>query len=1090
MPAILRNALILFAFFLPLEVSSQISLGSQYDRPGVTDIYELFIQVPDLQEQLLTAPPLNSEDQGVLIQLPLANGEFQTFELYDAPLMQEGLANKYPEIRNFKGFDIDRPERHIRLNIGPLGVFAIIADTEDQTIIQPLVGERERHELYFSRNTYSNWSCETSHEEQLKSEQDFKESTNNCTVNGTDYYTYDIVVTTTGEFYNLNGGTMSSALNALTNRLAAMVIPYERDLAMTFQLVSNNDIVMFTDPSTDPFSAPTNSGVSIDEAENTIEANFSNSEYDIGHGYHEITCGSGCFYGGLAGVAVACLNGAKARGWTYQPNDIATNTVWSHEFGHQLSCWHTNYGCGNTGCHRYEPGEGATIMSTGAGCSNDDDYTNRVDFFHAKSIDAILEFTNNGNFNNQNNNCNLSSYSGWNSCAQLTSTGNTPPTVTANHNGLNLIVPVNTPFFLEGTATDPEGDPMTYTWEDYNTNVNNSSTPQNSANSTTAPLFRWFQPNSETSRLFPQLSSILAGNSTAGTGEVLPTVGRTMDFRFIARDNAMPYGALACDEITVTVDGGSGPFEITSQNSGASWTAGTMETITWNVNNTDQSPINAANVDILLSTDGGQNFNLTLASNTPNDGSHTISIPSVNTSQGRIKVQPTGNYIFFDINDGDITITDPSCAAAAYSISPTTQVTADEGDPALDLDMENEYGSPVTIVFDSTVSSDPTPNIAFESVSGGTCSSGSNQPHTKEYVVNVSTTGTYTISFPSSDFLLLLNLYTDNFLINSVCINWLSSTGQENSTGSIQLSNSFNENLNSGQDYALTVNGFSTGNTKSYTLNFSGPGDFYLSYAPVTGFSYTYAIVDDGSGNIIDFDPSTDLTNEPPGNYTIYGIHYDNNVNLTTYEGGAFSTFENDVTSGNICASISNNSRPVEIQMVLPLTFIDFQAEKRGKEALLSWRIKDAYNVSHFRVQRWKNETRDFENLGSLEWFAGKESYSFIDPFPLQGENLYRVTYVDIDGSLGYTPVRALFYGDQRPFKVYPTPANTYVFISGPLDELTGIRIYDMQGRLLKQMDPDLQRNRISISNLSDGIYFVEFRAKSGISRQRIMIAH
>ena len=122
---------------------------------------------------------------------------------------------------------------------------------------------------------------------------------------------------------------------------------------------------------------------------------------------------------------------------------------------------------------------------------------------------------------------------------------------------------------------------------DYNSDPDMTSIPDDAHDIPTAPLFRWFQPNTDVIRYFPQLSSILNGNTT-GTGEVLPSVGRTMDFRFIVRDNASDYGALACDELTITVDGNSGPFEVTSQNAGATWHSGDTETITWSVNNTDQ----------------------------------------------------------------------------------------------------------------------------------------------------------------------------------------------------------------------------------------------------------------------------------------------------------------------------------------------------------------------------------------------------------------------------------------------------------------------------------------------------------------------
>ena len=114
--------------------------------------------------------------------------------------------------------------------------------------------------------------------------------------------------------------------------------------------------------------------------------------------------------------------------------------------------------------------------------------------------------------------------------------------------------------------------------------------------------------------------------------------------------------------MTATVNAAAGPFIVTSQNTNQIvWTQGTTETITWNVAGTTANGVNTANVNILLSTDGGQNFDTVLASNVPNDGSHDITVPNVSAPYCRIMVEGAGN-IFFNVNDyffaiGDYTYT-------------------------------------------------------------------------------------------------------------------------------------------------------------------------------------------------------------------------------------------------------------------------------------------------------------------------------------------------------------------------------------------------------------------------------------------------
>jgi hypothetical protein len=155
--------------------------------------------------------------------------------------------------------------------------------------------------------------------------------------------------------------------------------------------------------------------------------------------------------------------------------------------------------------------------------------------------------------------------------------------------------------------------------------------------------------------------------STTGgflTGELMPAITRTMTFQVVARDNRANGGGINSATATVNVDGNSGPFNISAPNGGETWSAGQSRNVTWNVANTSAAPVNAANVKISLSTDGGLTFPTVLAASAPNNGSFTFTVPSVNTGQARIKVEAAGN-IFFDVTDANFNIT-TSAATAGF----------------------------------------------------------------------------------------------------------------------------------------------------------------------------------------------------------------------------------------------------------------------------------------------------------------------------------------------------------------------------------------------------------------------------------------
>ncbi|OPG94793.1 secretion protein, partial [Chryseobacterium mucoviscidosis] len=97
-------------------------------------------------------------------------------------------------------------------------------------------------------------------------------------------------------------------------------------------------------------------------------------------------------------------------------------------------------------------------------------------------------------------------------------------------------------------------------------------------------------------------------------------------------------------------------------------TGGTSQTVTWNVAGTTANGVNAANVDILWSTDGGNTWT-TLLAGTPNDGTQAVTIPNTSTTTGRIMVKGS-NHIFFDVNNANITVN------AGSGTSDTTAPTA------------------------------------------------------------------------------------------------------------------------------------------------------------------------------------------------------------------------------------------------------------------------------------------------------------------------------------------------------------------------------------------------------------------------------
>jgi hypothetical protein len=313
----------------------------------------------------------------------------------------------------------------------------------------------------------------------------------------------------------------------------------------------------------------------------------------------------------------------------------------------------------------------------------------------------------------------------------VTPTGNNAPDVTVP---APVTIPPRTPFALTGSATDPNGDAVTYMWEQVDpagisgppptpedpaattagtSLINNTKTNgalfRQLAVGADIPLEDSLKYNSpglnlatnDPTRVFPDMGQILANWTNAETGrcptapasgavpvptrecfsEWLPTtdwVGflrdRTMTFRLTARDGKMGGGGIGFAQTKVTVARFAGPFRITSQSVPQVIHGTTLQNITWDVAGTNASPINVSNVKITLSTDGGVTFGTVLAESTPNDGSFAINMPDVNAQRARIKVEAIGN-VFFDVSHADFTLVKAATQTVSANVPATLALT-------------------------------------------------------------------------------------------------------------------------------------------------------------------------------------------------------------------------------------------------------------------------------------------------------------------------------------------------------------------------------------------------------------------------------
>jgi subtilisin-like proprotein convertase family protein len=588
-------------------------------RASEAHYYEL--NYDEFYSELLAA------DNGTLISIPTAKGSFIQLRLEENQLLPQGLRANFPGIRTFNALPVEDGNTWGKLEISHKGFRAMIFSPGEFTLfVDPVFKNSTDSYIVYTRDKFTpdeSFDCAVSSNEPVNREGTAKagEPYNNCELK-----TYRLAIAATGEYTIYHGGTVEDALAAMATTMDRVSGVYERDFGVTFTLIENIDEIVYTDPDNDPYTNGQTFSM-INENQANINSVIGADNYDVGHVF-------GTNSGGLAGLGVICVNNQKARGVTGSANPVNDPfdiDYVAHELGHQFGANHTqNNDCNSVPGVSVEPGSASTIMGY-AGICAPNIQNNSDDHFHGINMEEIgFEIEANG-------------------CQVTTEIPNTAPIIQELPE--IIFIPVSTPFSLAADATDLDGDTLTYCWEQMD--PEESQQPP-VATSTAGPNFRSLSPSEDSVRYFPSLASLVTNGPF--TWEVVPSVERQMSFRLSVRDNSPGAGCTQYEDVEVQTVGTAGPFEVLyPSDNGIVWQAFSQETILWDVANTTADPINAETVNIWLSTNNGFAFQILLAEDVPNTGSHTIQVPNVQTGIAKVMIQNSAGT-FFDVSDNNFDI--------------------------------------------------------------------------------------------------------------------------------------------------------------------------------------------------------------------------------------------------------------------------------------------------------------------------------------------------------------------------------------------------------------------------------------------------
>ncbi|MGD9170564.1 MAG: M12 family metallo-peptidase, partial [Candidatus Thiodiazotropha sp.] len=665
----LRWILVSLIFLLPTTIFAAI--WQDIDPPelaakgiDLSSVYYRRLEADNaaLSQRLLQAPLQDTSVSGVELELPLPYGAMQRFAVEESPVMAESLAQRYPEIRTYRVRGLDESASTGRLDLTPHGFHAMLTTPAGTVYIDP---DAEGGYRSYYKHDYAALQADKSsrpvcmhRDGQHTSEKaltGLSQIHARGTVSGKLRRVYRLAVAATGEYSAYFGGSVRGTLAQIVTTINRVNQIYGRDLAVQFQLVGNNDRIIFTDSDSDPYTqTATNIGLMLIQNQEQLDYLLGTDNYDIGILF-------GTVGGGLASVGALCSE-FKAQAYTGTPtpeDDTFYIDFVAHELGHQFNASHsfngTTASCGGlnrVASSAMEPGSGSTIMSYAGICGDENLQDNSDATFHAVNIQQMNEFITQGKGSQ---------------CGRVTVTGNSAPSVDAGQEGItgSIIIPAATPFMLSGTATDEDGDTLSYQWDEMDAGgiygATDTSTIGSDLPNGSNPLFRSFPPKGTPVRYFPRLSQLLTQQEDIG--ETLPQFSRTLNFRLTVRDGE---SGVANDDIAIQVDGNQGPFRITGGelNRSSTYTGGESRTLEWATAGTET---NCPTVQVsLLSLSSGNTpatycdmndsgFDQLSLGEFPNSGSASIDLPDISVAYARVMLSCSDN-IFFAISDATLSI--------------------------------------------------------------------------------------------------------------------------------------------------------------------------------------------------------------------------------------------------------------------------------------------------------------------------------------------------------------------------------------------------------------------------------------------------
>ena len=254
------------------------------------------LNVAALQDVLDAAPaegtPAAATSE-VVLELPLPEGGYGRFRIVESPVMAPELAAKFPEITTYAGQGLDDPTATTRFDWTPAGFHAIIFGLSGTVYIDPFSRDDTTTYISYYKNDFvpsadkryveiMPISADGDDEHALRAELAELVEQGLLPPTGSQLRTYRLAMAATGEYTAFHGGTVPLAMAAIVTSVNRVDGVYEREVAIRMVLVANNNLIVYTNSSTDPYTN-NNGSTMLGQNQTNLDTVIGSANYDIGH---------------------------------------------------------------------------------------------------------------------------------------------------------------------------------------------------------------------------------------------------------------------------------------------------------------------------------------------------------------------------------------------------------------------------------------------------------------------------------------------------------------------------------------------------------------------------------------------------------------------------------------------------------------------------------------------------------------------------------------------------------------------------------------------------------------------------------------